>query len=112
MKRIEAVIRHNRLEDVKNELAASGVAGMTVSEARGFGRQGGHQETYRGAEYTVDFVPKVRVEVIVPERIVQDVVDTIIRAARTGGVGDGKIFVTDLAEVIRIRTGETGEHAL
>ena len=112
MKRIEAVIRHHRLEDVKNELAASGVAGMTVSESRGFGRQRGHKETYRGTEYTVDFVPKVRVEVIVPERIVHDVVDTIIRAARTGGVGDGKIFVTDLDEVIRIRTGETGEQAL
>jgi nitrogen regulatory protein P-II 1 len=112
MKRVEAIIRHHRLEDVKNELASSGVAGMTVSEVRGFGRQRGQKETYRGVEYTVDFVPKVRVEVIVPERIVHDVVDTIIRAAKTGGVGDGKIFVTDLAEVIRIRTGETGVEAL
>src|SRR5262245_18969317 len=102
MKRIEAVIRHHRLEDVKNELAASGVAGMTVSEVRGFGRQRGRKETYRGAEYSVDFIPKVRLKVIVPEAILSDVVDTIIRAARTGGVGDGKIFVTDLAEVIRI----------
>ncbi len=112
MKRIEALIRHHRLEDVKNELAASGVAGMTVSEVRGFGRQRGKTETYRGAEYTVDFLPKVRVEVIVPEQIVPDVVDTIMRAARTGSVGDGKIFVTDLAEVIRIRTGEVGAAAL
>ena len=112
MKRIEAVIRHHRLEDVKNELAASGVAGMTVSEVRGFGRQRGRKEIYRGAEYTVDFLPKVRIEVIVPEKIVHDVVETIIRAARTGNVGDGKIFVTDLAEVVRIRTGETGAEAL
>jgi len=112
MKRIEAVIRHHRLDDVKNELAAAGVAGMTVSEVRGFGRQRGQKETYRGVEYTVDFVPKVQIEVIVPEKIVANVVDTIIRAARTGKVGDGKIFVTDLAEIIRIRTGETGESAL
>ena len=112
MKRIEAVIRHHRLDDVKNELAAAGVAGMTVSEVRGFGRQRGQKETYRGIEYTVDFVPKVRVEVIVPEKNVANVVDTIIRAARTGKVGDGKIFVTDLAEIIRIRTGETGDSAL
>jgi nitrogen regulatory protein P-II 1 len=112
MKRIEAIIRHHRLEDVKNDLAASGVTGMTVSEIRGFGRQRGRKETYRGAEYTVDFLPKVRVEVIVPERIVHEVVDTIMKAARTGSVGDGKIFVTDLEEVIRIRTGETGAEAL
>ena len=112
MKRIEAIIRHHRLEDVKDALAAGGVAGMTVSEVRGFGRQRGRKETYRGTEYTVDFVPKVHVEVIVPEKIVPDVVDTIIKAARTGGVGDGKVFVSDLAEVIRIRTGETGQEAL
>lgn len=112
MKRIEAVIRHHRLDDVKDALASAGVAGMTVSEVRGFGRQRGQKETYRGVEYSVDFVPKVRVEVIVPEGIVADVVDTIIRASRTGKVGDGKIFVTDLAEIIRIRTGETGDSAL
>jgi nitrogen regulatory protein P-II 1 len=112
MKRIEAVIRHHRLDDVKNELAASGVAGMTVSEAKGFGRQHGHKETYRGTEYNVDFVPKVRVEIIVAERNVPDVVDAIIRAAKTGAVGDGKIFVTDLEEVIRIRTGEVGQNAI
>ena len=112
MKRIEAVIRHHRLDDVKNELAAAGVAGMTVSEVRGFGRQRGQKETYRGVQYSVDFVPKVQIEVIVPEKNVANVVDTIIRAARTGKVGDGKIFVTDLAEIIRIRTGETGDSAL
>ena len=112
MKRVEAIIRHHRLEDVKDALAASGVLGMTVSEVRGFGRQRGQKETYRGAEYTVDFVPKVHVEVIVPERVVPDVVDTIMKAARTGNIGDGKIFVSDLAEVIRIRTGESGVEAL
>ena len=112
MKRIEAVIRHNRLEDVKNELAASGVAGMTVSEARGFGRQGGHQETYRGAEYTVDFVPKVKLEVVVSDSVLQTVIDTIMRSAQTGQIGDGKIFVGDLSNTIRIRTGETGDDAL
>jgi nitrogen regulatory protein P-II 1 len=112
MKRIEAVIRHHRLDDVKNELAATGVAGMTVSEAKGFGRQHGHKETYRGTEYSVDFVPKVRVEIIVAEKNVADVVDAIIRAAKTGAVGDGKIFVTDLEEVIRIRTGEVGQNAI
>ena len=112
MKRVEAIIRHHRLEDVKDALAASGVLGMTVSEVRGFGRQRGRKETYRGAEYSVDFIPKVHVEVIVPERIVPDVVDTIVKAARTGNVGDGKIFVSDLAEVIRIRTGESGVEAL
>jgi nitrogen regulatory protein P-II 1 len=112
MKRVEAVVRHHRVEDVKNALAASGVAGMTVSEVRGFGRQRGQKETYRGTEYTVDFVPKACIEVIVPERLVRDVVETIISAARTGGIGDGKIFVTDLAEIVRIRTGETGEAAL
>src|SRR5262249_35438651 len=112
MKRVEAIIRHHRLEDVKDALAASGVVGMTVSEVRGFGRQRGQKETYRGVEYTVDFVPKVHVEVIVPERVVPDVVDTIMKAARTGNIGDGKIFVSDLAEVIRIRTGESGVEAL
>jgi nitrogen regulatory protein P-II 1 len=112
MKRIEAVIRHHRLEDVKDALAATGIAGMTVSEVRGFGRQRGQKETYRGVEYSVDFVPKVHLEIIVSEQIVREVVDTIITAARTGKVGDGKIFVTDLAEIIRIRTGETGDSAL
>jgi nitrogen regulatory protein P-II 1 len=112
MKRVEAIIRHHRLENVKDALAASGIEGMTVSEVRGFGRQRGRKETYRGTEYSVDFIPKVHVEVIVPEQVVPDVVDTIVKAARTGSVGDGKIFVSDLAEVIRIRTGESGLEAL
>ena len=112
MKKIEAVIRHYKLEDVKNALSGAGVVGMTVTEARGFGRQRGHKESYRGAEYTVDFLPKVKLEVVVSDKIVRDAVDTIIRVARTGQIGDGKIFVTDLSEVIRIRTGETGEEAL
>jgi nitrogen regulatory protein P-II 1 len=112
MKKIEAIIRHHRLEDVKNALAAAGITGMTVSEAKGFGRQRGQKETYRGAEYTVDFVPKVRIEVVVREAACLHVVDAISQAARTGKVGDGKIFVSDLAEVIRIRTGETDAGAI
>lgn len=112
MKKIEAVIRHYKLEDVKNALTAAGVEGMTVTEVRGFGRQRGHKEMYRGAEYTVDFLPKVKLEVVVTEPMVREIVDTIIRVARTGQIGDGKIFVSDLAEVIRIRTGETSEEAL
>jgi nitrogen regulatory protein P-II 1 len=112
VKKIEAVIRHYKLEDVKNALTAAGVEGMTVTEVRGFGRQRGHKEMYRGAEYTVDFLPKVKLEVVVTESMVREIVDTIIRVARTGQIGDGKIFVTDLAEVIRIRTGETSEEAL
>jgi nitrogen regulatory protein P-II 1 len=112
MKKIEAVIRHYKLEDVKNALTGAGVDGMTVTEVRGFGRQRGHKEMYRGAEYTVDFLPKVKLEIVVPDKMVREAVDTIIRVSRTGQIGDGKIFVTDLAEVIRIRTGETGEQAL
>lgn len=112
MKKIEAVIRHYKLEDVKNALTTAGVEGMTVTEVRGFGRQRGHKEMYRGAEYTVDFLPKVKLEVVVSDKMVREVVDTIIRVARTGQIGDGKIFVSDLAEVIRIRTGETSEEAL
>lgn len=108
MKRIEAVICHHRLEDVKSDLAATGAAGMIVSEVKGFGRQRGRKEVYRGTEYTVDFLPKVRIEVIVPD----NVVEAIISAARTGKVGDGKIFITDLADVIRIRTGELAQHAI
>ena len=112
MKKVEAIIRIFKLEDVKNALTGAGVDGMTVTEVRGFGRQRGHKEMYRGAEYTVDFLPKVKLEVIVSDQMVRSVVDTVIRVARTGQIGDGKIFVTDLAEVIRIRTGETGEEAL
>lgn len=112
MKKVEAIIRHFKLEDVKNALAEAGIHGMTVTEVRGFGRQKGHKETYRGTEYTVDFVPKVKMEVIVSDDKMQATVDTILKAAQTGQIGDGKIFVADLAESIRIRTGETGEDAL
>ena len=112
MKKIEAVVRHFKLEDVKNALHAKGIAAMTVTEVRGFGRQKGHTEMYRGAEYTVDFVPKVKVEVVVDEKDAAGVVDTIINAARTGQVGDGKIFVTALTDVVRIRTGETNAAAI
>src|ERR671919_2323517 len=112
MKKVEAIIRHFKLEDVKNALTGRGIHGMTITEVRGFGRQKGHTEMYRGTEYAVDFVPKVKVEVVVADKQVQTVVDTILRTAQTGQIGDGKIFVTDLAESIRIRTGETGEDAL
>ena len=112
MKKIEAVIRHFKLEDVKNALTAKGVQGMTITEVRGFGRQKGHTEMYRGTEYAVDFVPKVKVEVIVSDSSLRGVIDTILKAAQTGQIGDGKIFVTNLEESIRIRTGETGEEAL
>lgn len=112
MKKIEAIIRHFKLEDVKNALADQGVQGMTLTEVRGFGRQKGHTETYRGTEYSVDFVPKVKLEIAVADDKLQKVVDTIIRTAQTGQIGDGKIFVSDLRETIRIRTGETGGEAL
>jgi len=112
MKKIEAVIRHFKLEDVKNALNEQGVAGMTITEVRGFGRQKGHTETYRGTEYAVDFVPKVKVEIAVSDDQAQAVIDTIIKTAQTGQIGDGKIFVSELSESIRIRTGETGAEAL
>ncbi len=112
MKKIEAIIRHFKLEDVKNALSEHGVSGMTITEVRGFGRQKGHTEMYRGTEYAVDFVPKVKIEVAVADDHLQSVVDTIIKAAQTGQIGDGKIFVSDLNETIRIRTGETGAEAL
>jgi nitrogen regulatory protein P-II 1 len=112
MKKVEAIVRHFKLEEIKNALSEQGIHGMTITEVRGFGRQKGHKETYRGTEYTVDFVPKVKIEVIVADAQLQGTVDTIMRAAQTGQIGDGKIFVTDLANTIRIRTGETGEDAL
>jgi nitrogen regulatory protein P-II 1 len=112
MKKVEAIIRHFKLEDVKNALTEQGVQGMTLVEVRGFGRQKGHTETYRGTEYAVDFVPKVKIELAVADDKLQKVVDTIIKTAQTGQIGDGKIFVSDLREVIRIRTGETGGEAL
>lgn len=112
MKKIEAIIRHFKLEEVKNALSEKGVRGMTVTEVRGFGRQKGHTETYRGAEYEVDFIPKVKIEVVTADKDSRGVIDTIIHTARTGQVGDGKIFVTELADAIRIRTGESAEVAV
>ena len=112
MQKIEAVIRHYKLEEVKNALSSAGIQGMTVAEVRGFGRQRGHKETYRGAEYTVDFLPKVKVEIVVSDAEARTAVETIVKVARTGQVGDGKIFVTKLDEIIRIRTGETGPEAI
>ena len=112
MKKVEAIIRHFKLEEVKNALTEQGVQGMTVTEVRGFGRQKGHTEMYRGTEYSVDFVPKIKIEVVVPEEDLQRVVDTIITAAQTGQTGDGKIFVSDLAQTIRIRTGELDQEAV
>ena len=112
MKKIEAIIRHFKLEEVKTALSEQGISGMTISEVRGFGRQKGHTEMYRGTEYTVDFVPKIKIEVVVADAKVQAVLDTIMRAARTGQVGDGKVFVSDLADVVRIRTGESGDNAI
>ena len=112
MKKIEAIIRHFKLEEVKDALTDAGVSGMTVTEVRGFGRQKGHKEQYRGAEYTVDFVPKVKIEVILGDDEAQKAVDAILSTARTGQIGDGKIFVSDLAESVRIRTGETGNESL
>ena len=112
MKKVEAIIRHFKLEDVKNALAERGIAGMTITEVRGFGRQKGHTEMYRGTEYAVDFVPKVKLEVAVTDENVRNVIDTIMRAAQTGQIGDGKIFISDLVDTVRIRTGETGKEAL
>jgi nitrogen regulatory protein P-II 1 len=112
MKKIEAVVRHHKVEDIKNALTESGILGMTVSEVRGFGRQKGHTESYRGAEYAVEFVPKMKVEVVCSNADLGLVVETVLRAARTGGVGDGKVFILDLQEAIRIRTGQSGEDAL
>ena len=112
MRKIEAIIRHHKLDDVKNALSEQGVQGMTLTEVRGFGRQKGHSEMYRGTEYSVDFVPKIKIEVVVNEQDLKRVVDTIIRAAQTGQTGDGKIFVSDLSQTIRIRTGELDQDAL
>ena len=106
MKKIDAIIKPFKLDDVREALAEVGITGMTVTEVKGFGRQKGHTELYRGAEYMVDFLPKVKIEIVVPDDIVDTCVDTIIRTAQTGKIGDGKIFVFDVARVIRIRTGE------
>jgi nitrogen regulatory protein P-II 1 len=112
MKKVEAIVRIFKLEDVKNALSAKDVHGMTVTDVKGFGRQKGHTEMYRGTEYKVEFVPKVKIEVAVPDENLQTVLDTIMRTAQTGQIGDGKIFVSDLNNTIRIRTGETGEEAI
>ncbi len=112
MKKIEAIIKPFKLDEVKEAIQKTGVQGLTVTEVKGFGRQKGHTELYRGAEYTVDFLPKVKLEVIVDEPLVQPVVAAIAAAAKTGKIGDGKIFVSTLDEVVRIRTGETGKTAI
>lgn len=112
MKKIEAVIRHHKLEDVKAALADAGVTGITVTEVRGFGRQKGHVESYRGVEYRVDLLPKIKVELVAADAMVDKITETILSAGRTGEIGDGKIFVTEVADCIRIRTGESGDAAL
>jgi nitrogen regulatory protein P-II 2 len=112
MKLITAVIKPFRLDDVRNALAEVGIQGMTVTEVKGFGRQKGHTELYRGAEYVVDFLPKVKIEVAVADELAERVIEAIVESAKTGKVGDGKIFVTDLEQVYRIRTGETGDQAI
>jgi nitrogen regulatory protein P-II 2 len=112
MKLVTAIVKPFRLDDVRNALSEVGIQGMTVSEVKGFGRQRGHTELYRGAEYVVDFLPKAKIEVAVADDMVDRIVEAIINSARTGKVGDGKIFVTELQQVWRIRTGETGESAL
>jgi nitrogen regulatory protein P-II 1 len=112
MKKVEAIVRIFKLEDVKNALSAKGIHGMTITDVKGFGRQKGHTEMYRGTEYKVEFVPKVKIEVAVSDENLQMVLDTILRTAQTGQIGDGKIFVSTLDNTIRIRTGETGELAI
>ena len=112
MKKIEAIVKPFKLDEVREALSAIGVQGITVTEVKGFGRQKGHTELYRGAEYVVDFLPKVKVEVVVADSLVEKAMDAIVKAARTGKIGDGKIFVFDLEQVVRIRTGETGAEAL
>ncbi len=112
MKKIEAIIKPFKLDEVKEALQEVGLQGITVTEAKGFGRQKGHTELYRGAEYVVDFLPKVKIEVVVAEAVLEQAIDAIVKAARTGRIGDGKIFVSEITEVVRIRTGETGPSAV
>jgi len=112
MKKVEAIIKPFKLDDVKDALTEAGIFGMTVTEVRGFGRQKGQKEAYRGSEYVVEFLPKTKIEVVVADTMVDRVVETIMRTAQTGSIGDGKIFVTNLEGVVRIRTGESGERAL
>ncbi len=112
MKKIEAIIKPFRLDDVRQALSGIGITGMTASEVKGFGRQKGHTELYRGAEYVIDFLPKVKVEIVVAASMVDQCIETITNAARTGKIGDGKIFVSDVERIVRIRTGEEGEEAI
>jgi len=112
MKKIEAVVKPFKLEDVKSALAALGIQGMTVAEVKGFGRQKGHTEIYRGSEYVVDFLPKIKIEVVLADAQVTPAVEAIVKAAKTGKIGDGKVFVSSIQNAIRIRTGETGEQAV
>ncbi|NWF49875.1 MAG: P-II family nitrogen regulator [Ignavibacteriaceae bacterium] len=112
MKKVEAIIRPFKLDEVKEALSEEGVRGITITEVRGYGRQKGHTETYRGSEYRIEFVPKIKIEVIVEDNKLEKVVDAILRSAKTGQVGDGKIFIYDIKEVIRIRTEESGKEAL
>jgi nitrogen regulatory protein P-II 1 len=112
MKKIDAIIKPFKLEEVKEALAGVGVQGLTVSEVKGFGRQKGHTEIYRGSEYTVDFLPKIKIEVVLPDALAKPAIEAIVRAARTGKIGDGKVFVSNVETVIRIRTAETGENAV
>ena len=112
MKKIEAIFKPFKLDEVREALSEIGVSGLTVTEVKGFGRQKGHTELYRGAEYVVDFLPKVKVDVVIPDKLLDSAIDAIVKAARTGKIGDGKIFVTSVDQVIRIRTGETDEAAI
>jgi nitrogen regulatory protein P-II 1 len=112
MKKIEAIFKPFKLDEVREALSEIGVSGLTVTEVKGFGRQKGHTELYRGAEYVVDFLPKVKVEVVIPDKLLDGAIDAIVKAARTGKIGDGKIFVTGVDQVLRIRTGETDEAAI
>jgi nitrogen regulatory protein P-II 1 len=112
MKKIEAIVKPFKLDEVREALSELGVSGLTVTEVKGFGRQKGHTELYRGAEYVVDFLPKVKIEVVIPEPLLEKAIDAIIKAARTGKIGDGKIFVSSVEQAVRIRTGETDEDAI
>ena len=112
MKKVEAIIKPFKLDEVKEALSEAGITGMTISEVKGFGRQKGHTELYRGAEYVVDFIPKIKVEVVVPDVLVEKAIETIMESARTGKIGDGKIFVSPVEDAVRIRTGERGESAI
>mgnify|MGYP000218041593 CR=1 FL=1 len=112
MKKIEAIIKPFKLDEVREALSEIGVSGLTVTEVKGFGRQKGHTELYRGAEYVVDFLPKVKIEIVVAATLVDTAIEAIVRSARTGKIGDGKVFVTSVEQVVRIRTGETGEAAI